>query len=50
MPVDTAVQAEAGRGIRFEDAFGEFDARWIRSHLDRVQHGVAVSRDGERRS
>ncbi len=52
MSVDQAFKPKRGRGIRLEDMFAEFDARWVRADLDRVEHGQceAVTRDGERLS
>jgi sulfide:quinone oxidoreductase len=50
MSVDEPFKPKRGRGIRLEDLLAEFDARWVRAELDRVEHDrhVAVTRDGER--
>ena len=52
MSVNAPFEATRERGIRLENMFEEFDARWIRAALDRVEHQqrVAVTRDGERLS
>jgi hypothetical protein len=52
MSVDQPFKAKRRRGIRLEKVFAEFDARWIRADLDRVEHGrrEAVTRNGERLS
>ncbi len=48
--VDQPFKPKRGRGIRLESIFAEFDARWVRGTLDRVEpeRCVAVTRGGER--
>jgi sulfide:quinone oxidoreductase len=52
MAVDQPFKPRRARGIRLETLFAEFDARWVRADLDRIEHGQhqAVTRDGERLS
>jgi len=52
MSVDQPFKPKRGRGIRLENIFAEFDARWVRDTLDRVEHEQceAVTRGGERLS
>jgi sulfide:quinone oxidoreductase len=50
MSVDQPFKPKRARGIRLESLAAEFDARWIRAKLDRIDHGrhEAVARDGRR--
>jgi sulfide:quinone oxidoreductase len=52
MSVNAPFEAPRGRGIRLESILAEFDARWVRDVLDRVDHQqrVAITRGGERLS
>jgi sulfide:quinone oxidoreductase len=52
MSVDEPFRPKRGRGIRLEDVFAEFDARWVRADLDYVapERHVAITRRGERLS
>jgi sulfide:quinone oxidoreductase len=47
MSVDQPFKPKRARGIRLERLSAEFDARWVRADLDRVEHGQqrAVTRD-----
>ena len=49
MSVTAPFEGPRGRGIRLENMLAEFDARWVRAALDRVDHEqrVAITRDGE---
>jgi len=48
MSVDQPFKPRRGHGIRLEELFAEFDARWVRADLDRIVHGhrEAITRDG----
>jgi sulfide:quinone oxidoreductase len=50
MSADQPFKPKRGRGIRLEDVFAEFNVRWVRAKLDRVEHEqrVAISAEGER--
>ena len=50
MSVEQPFKPKRGRGIRLENMFAEFDARWVRDKLDRVEHErcVACTKGGER--
>jgi len=50
MSVDEPFKPKRGRGIRLEDVFAEFEARWVRADLDQVvpDRHVAITRQGER--
>jgi sulfide:quinone oxidoreductase len=52
MSVDQPFKPKRARGIRLERLSAEFDARWVRADLDRVELGQhqAVTRDGARLS
>ena len=52
MSVDEPFKPKRGRGIRLEDVFAEFEARWVRAALDHVvpDRHVAITRRGERLS
>jgi sulfide:quinone oxidoreductase len=52
MAVGQPFKPKRPRGIRLERLFAEFDARWVRADLDRIEHGQcqAVARDGTRLS
>ena len=50
MSVDQPFKPKRARGIRLESLAAEFDARWIRAKLDRIEAGrhQAVTKDGSR--
>jgi sulfide:quinone oxidoreductase len=52
MSVDQPFKPKRARGIRLERLFAEFDARWVRADLDRIEHDHhrAITRDGGRLS
>ena len=52
MSVDRPFTPKRARGVRLERLFAEFDARWVRADLDRIEHDHrrAITTDGGRLS
>ena len=52
MSVDQPFKSKRARGIRLERLFAEFDARWVRADVDRIEHDHhrAITSDGGRLS
>jgi sulfide:quinone oxidoreductase len=52
MSVNRPFKPKRARGIRLERLFAEFDARWVRANLDRIEHDHhrAITSDGGRLS
>src|SRR4051794_22710349 len=50
MSVEKPFKPQRGRGVSLQRMLAEFDARWVRADIDRIEGAqrVAVTTDGER--